>query len=62
MYVSKLAMKIAHLRKKKEETPMDPHPSHFIEQTAILSRKRSTKKRWFSDEDIIDISYKVLIK
>jgi hypothetical protein len=61
-YVSKLSKKIAHFQRVKDERADDPHPSHFTEAVCTLQRKRSGKKRSFSDQDLIDITHKVLIQ
>ena len=61
-YVTRLSKKIAHLRKARQQEPWDPHPSHYITPTSILSRRKSKQKRKLTENDIIDISQKVMIE
>jgi hypothetical protein len=61
-YVTRLAKKIAHFQRAKEETAYGFHPSHYQSEVLAVDRQRSKTKGRLTEEQLIDICQKVLIE
>jgi hypothetical protein len=59
--VTKLAKKIAHTQRLVQPDPHAPHPSHYVQPTVGVLRRRTKGRRRITYEETVGMNHKVRI-